>query len=200
MGYIDLLKTIMIGIMWNDVLTITMTLFAVIDIPGSIPIVMDLRKKFGKIESFKATLISFCIMMLFLFFGESALGFLGLDVASFSIAGGLILFFMGLELVLGLTFFKSEPDEKGSSIVPLAFPLIAGPGSLTTIISFNSLYSTWSILVGIILNLVVVYCTLKSVDWLSKKLGNSGLMVLRKIFGIICIAIAIKMIKTNLFL
>ena len=190
----------MIGIMWNEVLTITMTLFAVIDIPGSIPIVMDLRKKFGKIESLKATLISFCIMMLFLFFGESALGFLGLDVASFSIAGGLILFFMGLELVLGLTLFVSEPDESGSSIVPLAFPLIAGPGSLTTIISFNSLYSTWSILIGIILNLLVVYGTLKSVDWLSKVLGKSGLLIMRKIFGIICIAIAIKMIKTNLFL
>ena len=190
----------MIGIMWNEVLTITMTLFAAIDIPGSIPIVMDLRKKFGKIESFKATLISFCIMMLFLFFGERALGFLGLDVASFSIAGGLILFFMGLELVLGLTLFVSEPDESGSSIVPLAFPLIAGPGSLTTIISFNSLYNTWAILIGIILNLIIVYGTLKSVDWLSKVLGKSGLLVMRKIFGIICIAIAIKMIKTNLFL
>lgn len=186
--------------MWNEVLTITLTLFAVIDIPGSIPIVMDLRKKFGNIESLKATLISFCIMLLFLFFGERALGFLGLDVASFSIAGGLILFFMGLELVLGLTFFKSEPEDSGSSIVPLAFPLIAGPGSLTTIISFNSLYSTWSILVGIILNLLIVYGTLKSVDWLSKILGKSGLTILRKVFGIICIAIAVKMIKTNLFL
>ena len=186
--------------MWNEVLTITLTLFAVIDIPGSIPIVMDLRKKFGNIESLKATLISFCIMLLSLFFGERALGFLGLDVASFSIAGGLILFFMGLELVLGLTFFKSEPEDSGSSIVPLAFPLIAGPGSLTTIISFNSLYSTWSILVGIILNLLIVYGTLKSVDWLSKILGKSGLTILRKVFGIICIAIAVKMIKTNLFL
>ena len=186
--------------MWGEVVTITMTLFAVIDIPGSIPIVMDLREKYGKIESLKATLISLCIMLLFLFVGESLLGFLGLDVASFSIAGGLILFFMGLELVLGLTFFKSEPNTKGSSIVPLAFPLIAGPGSLTTIISFNTLYSSWSILIGIVLNLIVVFVTLKSVGWLSKKLGDSGVMVLRKIFGIVCLAIAIKLIKTNLFL
>ena len=139
-------------------------------------------------------------MIIFLFAGEHALGFLGIDVASFSIAGGLILFFMGLELVLGLTFFKMEPDTKGSSIVPLAFPLIAGPGSLTTILSFKSLYSTWSILIGILLNLLVVYVTLKTTQKLSKVLGQSGMMMLRKIFGIILIAISIKMIKTNLFL
>ena len=188
------------GIMFNEIITITMTLFAVIDIFGSIPIVLDLREKFGKIESLKATLISFFIMTLFLFAGERALSFLGIDVASFSIAGGLILFFMGLELVLGLTFFKSEPDTEGSSIVPLAFPLIAGPGSLTTIISFNSLYPFWTILIGIILNLIVVYVTLKFSDRLSKVLGKNGMMVLRKVFGIICLAIAIKMIKFNLFL
>ena len=150
------------GIMWNEVLTISMTLFAIIDIFGSIPIIMDLRQRFGKIESLKATLVSLCIMIIFLLSGEHALSFLGIDVASFSVAGGLILFFMGLELVLGLTFFKTEPDTKGSSIVPLAFPLIAGPGSLTTILSFKSLYSTWSILIGIVLNLLVVYITLKS--------------------------------------
>jgi len=188
------------GIMIKEILTITMTLFAVIDIFGSIPIVLDLREKFGKIESLKATLISFFIMVLFLFTGERALSFLGIDVSSFSIAGGLILFFMGLELVLGLTFFKSEPDTEGSSIVPLAFPLIAGPGSLTTIISFNSLYPFWTILIGIILNLIVVYITLKFSDRLSKVLGKNGMMVLRKVFGIICLAIAIKMIKFNLFL
>ena len=188
------------GIMFNEIITITMTLFAVIDIFGSIPIVLDLREKFGKIESLKATLISFFIMTLFLFAGERALSFLGIDVASFSIAGGLILFFMGLELVLGLTFFKSEPDTEGSSIVPLAFPLIAGPGSLTTIISFNSLYPFWTILIGIVLNLIVVYITLKFSDRLSKVLGKNGMMVLRKVFGIICLAIAIKMIKFNLFL
>tara|TARA_B100000927_G_scaffold45106_1_gene32578 strand:- start:3528 stop:4106 length:579 start_codon:yes stop_codon:yes gene_type:complete len=188
------------GIMINEILTISMTLFAVIDIFGSIPIVLDLREKVGKIESLKATLISFFIMVLFLFTGERALSFLGIDVASFSIAGGLILFFMGLELVLGLTFFKSEPDTEGSSIVPLAFPLIAGPGSLTTIISFNSLYPFYTILIGIILNLIVVYATLKFSDKLSKILGKNGMMVLRKVFGIICLAIAIKMIKFNLFL
>ncbi len=188
------------NIMLNEIITITMTLFAVIDIFGSIPIVLDLREKFGKIESLKATLISFFIMVLFLFTGERALSFLGIDVASFSIAGGLILFFMGLELVLGLTFFKSEPDTEGSSIVPLAFPLIAGPGSLTTIISFNSLYPFYTILIGIILNLIVVYITLKFSDKLSKVLGKNGMMVLRKVFGIICLAIAIKMIKFNLFI
>lgn len=188
------------GIMINEILTITMTLFAVIDIFGSIPIVLDLRERVGKIDSLKATLISFLIMVLFLFTGEAALSFLGIDVASFSIAGGLILFFMGLELVLGLTFFKSEPDTEGSSIVPLAFPLIAGPGSLTTIISFNSLYPFYTILIGIILNLIVVYLTLKFSDRLSKVLGKNGMTVLRKVFGIICLAIAIKMIKFNLFL
>ena len=188
------------NIMLNEILTITMTLFAVIDIFGSIPIVLDLRERFGKIESLKATLISFFIMVLFLFTGEKALSFLGIDVASFSIAGGLILFFMGLELVLGLTFFKNEPDTEGSSIVPLAFPLIAGPGSLTTIISFNSLYPFYTILIGILLNLIIVYITLKFSDRLSNLLGKNGMMVLRKVFGIICLAIAIKMIKFNLFL
>jgi multiple antibiotic resistance protein len=187
-------------IMWNEVFTISMTLFAIIDIFGSIPIIMDLRQRFGNIESLKATLVSLVIMVIFLLCGEHALGFLGIDVASFSIAGGLILFFMGLELVLGLTFFKNEPDTKGSSIVPLAFPLIAGPGSLTTILSFKSLYSTWSILIGIVLNLIVVYVTLKTTDKLSNLLGQSGMMMLRKVFGIILIAIAIKMIKTNLLL
>ena len=180
------------GIMWNEVLTISMTLFAIIDIFGSIPIIMDLRQRFGKIESLKATLVSLCIMIIFLLSGEHALSFLGIDVASFSVAGGLILFFMGLELVLGLTFFKTEPDTKGSSIVPLAFPLIAGPGSLTTILSFKSLYSTWSILIGIVLNLLVVYITLKSTDKLSNLLGKSGMMMLRKIFAIILIALAIS--------
>ena len=183
------------GIMFNEIITITMTLFAVIDIFGSIPIVLDLREKFGKIESLKATLISFIIMA-----GALQISFLGIDVASFSIAGGLILFFMGLELVLGLTFFKTEPDTEGSSIVPLAFPLIAGPGSLTTIISFNSLYPFYTILIGIVLNLIVVYVTLKFSDRLSKVLGKNGMMILRKVFGIICLAIAIKMIKFNLFL
>ena len=188
------------GIMWNEVITITMTLFAIIDIFGSIPIIVDLRKKFGNIESFKATIVSLFIMVIFLLFGESALGFLGIDVASFSIAGGLILFFMGLELVLGLTFFKMDPNTTSSSIVPLAFPLIAGPGSLTTILSFKSLYSEWSILIGIVLNLIVVYLTLKSTDRLSKMLGQTGTMMLRKIFGIVLIAIAVKMIKTNLLI
>ncbi len=187
-------------IMWNEVLTISMTLFAIIDIFGSIPIIMDLRKKFGKIESLKATIVSLCIMVLFLLCGDSALGFLGIDVASFSIAGGLILFFMGLELVLGLTFFKMDPDTTSSSIVPLAFPLIAGPGSLTTILSFKSLYSEWSILIGIVLNLLVVYFTLYTTDKISKLLGQTVPMMLRKIFGIILIAIAVKMIKTNLLL
>ena len=187
-------------IMWNEVLTISMKLFAIIDIFGSLPIIMALRKKFGKIESLKATIVSLCIMVLFLLCGDSALGFLGIDVASFSIAGGLILFFMGLELVLGLTFFKMDPDTTSSSIVPLAFPLIAGPGSLTTILSFKSLYSEWSILIGIVLNLLVVYFTLKTTDKISKLLGQTGTMMLRKIFGIILIAIAVKMIKTNLLL
>ena len=185
-------------IMWSEVVTVTMTLFAVIDIFGAIPLIMDLREKHGKIESLKATVISFVIMIMFLIVGEKLLGFLGLDVASFSIAGGLILFFMGLELVLGVEILKVDPNVKGSSIVPLAFPLIAGPGSLTTIISFQSLYSFWSILVGITLNLVVVYGALKCTDWLSKVLGDSGVMVLRKVFGIVCLAIAIKLVKTAL--
>ncbi|MBB3701081.1 multiple antibiotic resistance protein [Flammeovirga yaeyamensis] len=138
-------------------------------------------------------------MILFLIVGTQILNLFGIDVSSFAIAGAIILFLLGLEMILGITFFKSEPDEGGSgSIVPLAFPLIAGAGSMTTIISLKSEYSNWSILLGIIINLIFVYIVLKSSGWIQTKLGKGGANILRKVFGIILLAIAIKLFKTNI--
>ncbi|ANQ50743.1 MarC family protein [Flammeovirga sp. MY04] len=190
---------ISLDISFKAVASVSLILFSVIDIIGSIPIIIDLREKEGKIESLKATVVAGVIMILFLIVGTQILNLFGIDVSSFAIAGAIILFLLGLEMILGITFFKSEPDEGGSgSIVPLAFPLIAGAGSMTTIISLKSEYSNWSILLGIIINLIFVYIVLKSSGWIQTKLGKGGANILRKVFGIILLAIAIKLFKTNI--
>jgi multiple antibiotic resistance protein len=183
----------------KEIVSVSLILFAVIDILGSVPIIIDLRKKAGKVESEKATLVAGLIMIIFLFLGESILKLLGLDVQSFAIAGAIIIFFIGMEMVLGIEFFKSEPDgNPASSIVPLAFPLIAGAGTMTTLVSLRAEYSVPNILVGIVLNLVFVYIVLKSSGWLERKLGQAGFNILRKVFGIILLAIAIKLIRNSL--
>ena len=170
-----------------------------IDIVGSIPIVIDLRKKEGKIHSLKATIVSGILMIVFLFVGVQILKLFGLDQESFAIAGAIIMFFIAVEMILGITLFKSDPTTKGiGSIVPLAFPLIAGAGTLTTILSLRAIYSLEDILIGIILNLVVIYIVLKSTTFLEKKIGPGGFMILRRVFGIILLAIAVKIFKENL--
>ncbi len=182
-----------------QVISVTLILFSVIDIIGSVPIVLDLRKKLGHIQSGKATLVSGVLMIAFLFFGDNLLGLFGIDVGSFAIAGSIIMFIIGMEMILGQTFFKHEPsDSAGSSIVPIAFPLIAGAGTLTTILSLKAEYDQFNILVGIIINLGFVYLVLKSSTWLGKKIGEGGISVLRKIFGIILLSIAIKLFKDNI--
>ncbi|MBB6462781.1 MarC family protein [Flammeovirga kamogawensis] len=184
---------------FKAVASVSLILFSVIDIIGSIPIIIDLREKEGKIQSGKATIVAGIIMIIFLALGKKLLGLFGIDVSSFAIAGAIILFLLGLEMILGIVLFKSEAEEGGSgSIVPLAFPLIAGAGSMTTIISLKSEYSNFSILLGIIINLLFVYIVLKSSGWIQKKLGQGGANILRKIFGIILLAIAIKLFKTNI--
>ncbi len=186
---------------FKEIVSVTLILFSVIDILGSIPIVIDLRKKSGTIDSGKATLVAGLLMILFLYLGESILKLFAVDVESFAIAGAIIIFFIGMEMIMGITFFKSDPEEsKSASIVPLAFPLIAGAGTMTTIISLRAAYEEVNILVGILLNLLFVYIVLKSSRWLERKLGYAGFNILRKVFGIILLSIAIKLIKDNIHL
>ncbi len=184
---------------FKEIASVTLILFSIIDILGSIPIIVDMRKKFGQIESGKATIVAGIIMIAFLFVGEGILNLFGIDVASFSIAGAIIILILGMEMVLDRDFFKQDPEVGASaSIVPLAFPLIAGAGTLTTILSIKTAYSQTNILVGIIVNLVFVYAVLKSSVWLERKLGKSGFNILRKVFGIILLSLSIKLIKENL--
>ena len=172
-----------------------------IDILGNIPFIINLRKKAGHIQSEKASIVAALIMVLFLYVGNGLLKLFGIDVESFAIAGGIILFLLGLEMILGRNIFKSEPHlSKTSSIVPLAFPLLAGAGTLTTILSLRAEYYHLNILIGILINSVMVYAVLKSSKWLEKKIGEGGFDILRKVFGVILLAIAIKLVKTNLHL
>ena len=184
---------------FKEIASVTLILFSIIDILGSIPIIIDLRKKNGKIESGKATLVAGIIMIAFLFIGEVILNLFGIDVESFAIAGAIIILIIGMEMILDRSFFKQNPEVGDSaSVVPLAFPLIAGAGSLTTILSLKAAYGQTNILIGIVVNLVFVYIVLKSSDWLEKKLGQGGFNILRKVFGIILLSLAIKLIKDNL--
>ena len=183
---------------FKEILSVTLILFSIIDILGAIPIIITLKKKIGTLESGKATWVSGAIMVVFLFLGKSILQLFGLDVESFAVAGAIVMFIIAMEMILGITFFKEDPSNTSGSIVPLAFPLIAGAGSLTTILSLRSIYAVPNILVGIVANLIVVYVVLKASSWLEKKLGQGGFAILRKVFGIILLAIAVKMFKGNL--
>lgn len=182
---------------FSECLTITLTLFAIIDILGTIPIIMNLRKNFGPIKPLKVTLISGALMLIFLFAGNFLLSLLGLEVKSFAIAGSIVIFLIGLEMILGRNIFKPDTEYSDISIVPLAFPLISGAGVLTTLLSMKSEYNDGNILIGILINLFIVFIVLKAIPYLEKKLGNGGVAVLRQIFGIILIAIAIKIFKNN---
>jgi multiple antibiotic resistance protein len=182
----------------NEVLTVTFTLFAVIDIIGSVPLLLSLKKKIGGIPALKATLISGGLMILFLYLGEPLLGMLGVETHSFAVAGSIVIFILGMEMVLGIEFFKSEKDGKSSVMVPIAFPLIAGSGTLTTIISLKANYSPLTILLAILLNLLIIYVVLRSLDFLERILGPAGMLAIRKFFGVILLAIAVKIFSSNL--
>jgi multiple antibiotic resistance protein len=182
----------------NQTLTATFALFAVIDILGSIPVLISFRNKMGHISALRATLVSGFLILLFFFLGERFLGILGLDIPSFAIAGSIVLFILGLEMVLGIEFFKGEPNVKAGSVVPIAFPIIAGSGTLTTVMSIKSLYHYYNILIAIFINLIIIFIALRSLVWIEKMLGQSGILVIRKFFGVILIAIAVKMFRTNL--
>ncbi len=180
-----------------NIFSVFMVLFAVIDIIGSIPIIIDLKTKGNKIRAFKTTIISLIILTLFLFIGEALLGVFGVDISSFAIAGSFILFFLALEMILGIELFKGQNPE-GASIVPLAFPIIAGAGSITTLLSLRAEYATIDIMIALVLNMMVVFVVLKTTKYLERVLGVSGITVLRKIFGIILLSIAIKLFMSNI--
>jgi multiple antibiotic resistance protein len=182
---------------FSALLTVTFTLFAVIDIVGSVPILISLKEKMGGINEFRATLISGALMVLFLFLGEAFLKVLGLDVKSFAVGGSIVIFILGLEMVLGLEFFKSEQNVKAATLVPIAFPLIAGSGTLTTIMSLRANYGETALLIAILVNLIIVYAVLKSLTVIAKLLGPAGLIAVRKFFGVILLAIAVKIFATN---
>lgn len=181
----------------NELLTVSFTLFAVIDIIGSVPVLISLKQKIGHINEWKATLISGALMIVFLYVGEKFLNILGLDKKSFAVGGSIVIFILGLEMVLGLEFFKSEKDAKASTVVPIAFPLIAGSGTLTTIMSLKAVYEETTVLVAILLNLVIVFIVLKSLNFIQKLLGPAGLIAVRKFFGVILLAIAVKIFASN---
>ncbi|MGO4817458.1 MarC family protein [Flavobacterium sp. W22_SRS_FP1] len=180
----------------REIVTVGMVLFAVIDILGSIPIIVDLRSKVGHIQSEKASIVAMIIMVLFLFIGEELLNIIGIDVNSFAVAGAFVLFFLALEMILGIRLYKEEESET-ASIVPIAFPLIAGAGTMTTLLSLKSQYHTVNIIIAILLNMILVYLVLKSSSKIEKMLGSSGLGIIRKVFGVILLAIAVKLFAAN---
>jgi multiple antibiotic resistance protein len=182
----------------KEIITISFTLFAVIDMAGNIPVLASLRAKMGgEIRSIQATIASGGLMVLFLFIGQQFLNILGLDVQSFAVAGSIVIFIIGLEMVLGHEFFKSDGNPKSGSVVPIAFPLIAGSGTLTTIMSLKANYYDVNILIGILINCIVIFLVLKSLKWIEKVLGPNGMTVIRKFFGVILLAIAVKIFGSN---
>ncbi len=181
----------------KQVFAATMVLFAVIDIIGSIPIIIDLRKKSGRIQSEKASLVAGILMIMFLFLGKEILNLIGIDVNSFAVAGAFILFFLALEMILGITLYKDETPGT-ASVVPLAFPLIAGAGTMTSILSLRAEYETLNIIAAIVINIIFVYIVLKSSGKIESILGAQGISVIRKIFGVILLAIAVKLFAANI--
>lgn len=182
----------------KEIFSVTLILFSVIDILGSIPFIIIIRKREGRIQSEKATIISAVLMVGFLFLGQSILKLFGLDVASFAVAGAIVIFIVAMEMILGITLIKDDPEASGTgSVVPLAFPLIAGAGTLTTILSLRAVYAEVNVLIGIIVNLAFVYLVLRSSVWLERVIGKSGFAVLRRVFGVILLAIAVKIFKSN---
>ena len=183
---------------YTEIMKSTMVLFAVIDIVGSIPILMDIKSKAGNIHPGRATIVALGIMLAFLFIGEGIIGFLGVDINSFAVAGSFVLFFMSLEMVLGVELFKQDPSSmKAATIVPFAFPIIAGAGSMTSILSLRAEYDQINITIAILLNMAVVLLVLNFLGRLERLLGEGGIVVLRKVFGIILLSIAVKLFTSN---
>ena len=183
----------------KEIFTAFMVLFAVIDIIGNIPIIIDLRKKVGHIQSEKASVIAGFIMILFLFVGQRLLNLIGIDVHSFAVAGSFILFFIALEMILGITLYKEDEEQAlNATVFPLAFPLIAGPGSLTTLLSLRAEFNLENIIVAVLLNVIVIYIVLKTSAKIERMIGPNGINIIRKIFGVVLLAIAVKLFAANI--
>ena len=183
---------------WTELLKSAMVMFAVIDIVGSIPFLLDIKQKAGDIHPERATMVALGIMLAFLFLGEGVINFLGIDVNSFAVAGSIVMFFMAMEMILGVTLFKqSAQSMKTATIVPVAFPLIAGAGSMTSIISLRAEYAAINIAIAIFINMALVYFVLRMTGRIERMLGEGGIAVLQKVFGIILLAIAVKLFSAN---
>jgi multiple antibiotic resistance protein len=182
---------------FDDLLTVTFSLFAIIDIVGSVPLLISIKERLGGINELKVTLLSGLLMILFVFLGEELLKIFGLDISSFAVGGSIVIFILGLEMVLGVEFFKSDPDPRSGTLVPIAFPLIAGSGTLTTIISLRANYDKVPLLIAIGVNLIIVYVTLRSLKYIARLLGPAGLAAVRKFFGVVLLAIAVKIFTSN---
>lgn len=186
---------------FKEITTVTLVLFAIIDILGSIPIILDIKSKVGHVDAKYATIVSGLIMIIFLFAGKEILNLIGIDEASFSLAGSIVIFLVGLEMTLDRDIFKSgNSSVKSSSIVPIAFPMIAGAGTLTTLLSLRSEYNVYIILTAILINLVVIFLVIKFIPKIEKLLGDTGINISRKVFGVILLSIAIKLFSKNLVL
>lgn len=186
----------------EEFLTLTFTLFAVIDIVGSVPMLISIKQKMGGLNAWKVTLISGALMVLFFFIGKPFLNVLGVDIKSFAVAGSIVIFILGLEMVLGIEFFKAEKGTPSGTVVPIAFPLIAGSGTLTTIMSLKATFERtdtkeYMILLAILVNLVIIYIVLRSLNLIERVLGKAGLLAVRKFFGVVLLAIAVKVFATN---
>ncbi len=182
---------------FNELVTVIFTLFAVIDIVGSIPLLIAMKEKSGAIKSMQVTLISGGLMIAFLFLGKPFLSVLGLDVKSFAVGGSIVIFLLGLEMVLGHEIFKGDKNAQSGAVVPIAFPIIAGSGTLTTIMSLKANFEEYYIALGILVNLVIVFVVLKSLNFIERILGPGGLLAVRKFFGVILLAIAVKIFSSN---
>lgn len=186
----------------QEFLTLSFTLFAVIDVVGSVPMLISIKQKMGHINAAKVTLISGALMVLFFFIGKPFLKMLGVDIRSFAVAGSIVIFILGLEMILGIEFFKADKDTPSGTVVPIAFPLIAGSGTLTTIMSLKATFerqdkNEYMILLAILANLIVIFTVIRSLNWIERALGKAGLMAVRKFFGVILLAIAVKVFATN---
>ena len=186
----------------QEFLTLAFTLFAGIDVVGSVPMLISIKQKMGHINAAKVTLISGALMVLFFFIGKPFLKMLGVDIRSFAVAGSIVIFILGLEMILGIEFFKADKDTPSGTVVPIAFPLIAGSGTLTTIMSLKATFerqdkNEYMILLAILANLIVIFTVIRSLNWIEKALGKAGLMAVRKFFGVILLAIAVKVFATN---
>ncbi|MEI7977746.1 MAG: MarC family protein [Bacteroidota bacterium] len=181
----------------SDITTISLTLFAIIDVVGALPLIITIKNKQKKLDSGKATLAAGGLMVLFLLIGDKLLSAIGVDLPSFAVAGSIVIFILGLEMILGIDIFRQDPNDSNGSIIPIAFPIIAGSGTLTTIISMKAVYEYQNILVAILLNLILIFAVLKSTNFLERILGKAGLGLIRKFFGVILISIAVKIFKSN---